>query len=264
MQAMLRKRRFEINRLNDATFARNVTVTGSETVLGAVVLGSNPTNYSLWRSADNQSHLHFGSGNIYIIWNPNGPGGGAYSWSGNSIGSVGLEMRADNNLTWSGVGAYKPGGGPWIDGSDARIKNVVGTYDSGLEQIMSLSPMRYTYKGNDTSLAPAHIPDSMAEMEGREQEDKGPVVVPYPNSKHYDVAVEAHEFIGLIAQEAEIGMPEIVTQREGYIDGVAVTDFRDIDQGPILFALINAVKELKAFNDVLTSRIAVLEKKPTK
>jgi hypothetical protein len=38
----------------------------------------------------------------------------------------------------------------------------------------------------------------------------------------------------------------MVTERAGYIDGVAVNDMRDIDTTPLLFALINAVKELKA------------------
>ena len=121
--------------------------------------------------------------------------------------------------------AYKVGGGPWNDSSDARIKTVTGNYASGLDAIRQLQPVTFTYKGNDTRVEP----------EG---------VVPYDNSPHRHVAQDGTQFIGLVAQDCEAAMPEIVTQRSAYIDGVAVTDLRDLDTGPLLFALINAVKEL--------------------
>src|SRR4029077_17742151 len=40
--------------------------------------------------------------------------------SGGSLSS--LTLQPDTNLVWSGVGAYRPGGGPWTATSDARIK----------------------------------------------------------------------------------------------------------------------------------------------
>ena len=70
--------------------------------------------------------------------------------------------------------------------------------------------------------------------------------MPYKNSGHYQAAINSKEFIGLIAQEAETVMPEMVTQRSGYIDGVAVTDMRELDTTPLIFALVNAVNELAA------------------
>jgi hypothetical protein len=60
------------------------------------------------------------------------------------------------------------------------------------------------------------------------------------------VAISQRKFAGLVAQEVQAIFPEMVTERAGYIDGVAVNDMRDIDTTPLLFALINAVKELKA------------------
>ncbi len=142
--------------------------------------------------------------------------------------------------------AYKPAGGMWADSSDARIKNVLGEYTSGLEQINALRPVRFTYRGNDTLSEPAHnklpVPDGEPQPEPRTD----PIVVPYENSGHHDVAAAQKEFIGLIAQEAEGPMPEIVSLMEGFIDGEAVTDLRNVDATPIIYALINAVKELTA------------------
>jgi hypothetical protein len=55
----------------------------------------------------------------------------------------------------------------------------------------------------------------------------------------------------LIAQEVEKICPGMVTEHAGFIDGKP-TQIKDIDSGPLIYALVNAVKELSA-------RIAVLE-----
>jgi hypothetical protein len=195
-----------------------------------------------------------------------------------------------------GQQAWKNGGGPWADNSDARIKNVLGNYESGLEAILALQPVRYTYKGNDT---PAETPpsnrtvpvrppapprpapeikvegDFLASDEERSRatepdDDREhatpydpkwdePAVVPYPNSRHYQNAVDQKEFIGLVAQDAEPVMPELISKATGMIDGVAVDDLRSMDTGPLMFALVNAVKELSAQNTALAARVAQLE-----
>lgn len=133
--------------------------------------------------------------------------------------------------------AFKPGGGPWTDSSDVRIKNVIGDYSRGLDAITALRPVRYTFLGNDTTAPP-------------ERE-----AAPYANSAHVWAAENAIEYTGLLAQEVESVLPELVTTHEGYINGQAVTDIRDLDTGPLIFALINAVKEL-------TARVAALETRP--
>ena len=94
------------------------------------------------------------------------------------------------------VNGLKPGGGPWGDSSDARIKNQHGSYDSGLEAIVALQPVRYSFKGNDGA--------------------------PGEDSAHKQVAENAIEYIGLIAQDTETAMPEMVKQGPGHIDGQAV------------------------------------------
>ena len=57
---------------------------------------------------------------------------------------------------------------------------------------------------------------------------------------------DVKEFVGVIAQDVEAAFPRMVTQKDGFIDGAAVTDLRDIDTTPLIYALVNAVKELAA------------------
>ena len=153
-----------------------------------------------------------------------------------------IQNSATYNGTFVNSGlAQKPGGGPWADSSDLRIKDVAGDYTTGLDDVCKLRPVTFSFKGNDTHEAPAHI---KAGVNAPEKTDAP--TVPYPNSPHFQAATDQRKFTGLIAQEVESTFPEMVTQRDGFIDGEAVTDLRDLDTAPLIFALINAVKELKA------------------
>jgi len=114
------------------------------------------------------------------------------------------------NLTLSGTGA-KPGGGLWADSSDARIKNVVGDYTSGLAAVKMLNPVCYAFKGND--------------------------------DRH---TANGKEYIGLVAQDVETVMAEMVTKQRGTIDGQVIDDLRMLDPSALVFALVNCVKELSA------------------
>jgi hypothetical protein len=146
---------------------------------------------------------------------------------------------------WSDGSAVSQNGGGWLAYSDARIKTITGNYESGLDQVAALKPVRYTFKGNNTDKPPDQ-PLGVGE-DGKALPRTGDAgVAPYPTSGHYNAAVAGTEYIGLIAQEAEVPMPETVKQSPGYIDGAAVTDLRLLDTSPILLALVNAVKELKA------------------
>lgn len=119
----------------------------------------------------------------------------------------GTDTRVDGNLIVGGV-AYKSGGGDWAASSDARLKNIDGAYTVGLEEIVSLKPVRFHYRKNN----PRNEPSDRA-------------------------------FVGLIAQEVKEVIPEAVTMRaDGYYD---------LDATPISYAVINAIKELKAENDAL-------------
>jgi hypothetical protein len=129
-----------------------------------------------------------------------------------------FKMDPGGHMTINGHG-WQPGGGTWGDSaSDARVKTVVRDYESGLDEILGLHPVVYTFKGND----------------GGE------------DSPHKAFAASGKEFTGLIAQEAETAMPELVVKRAGIINGQPVDDFRMLDTSSLIYALVNAVKQLAA------------------
>lgn len=160
----------------------------------------------------------------------------------NTITNAYHRQYSDGGFETSHNWASKPGGGPWADSSDARIKNVHGDYTAGLAEIAALRPVIYQFKGNDLTSDPG-VPMI-------EATDSDPAVM--PKSPHAMVIDKT--FIGLIAQEVEIIFPEMVTQREAWVDGKKVTDLRDLDTSALIYALVNAVKELKARVEELEAR----------
>jgi hypothetical protein len=208
----------------------NFNVSGAHSVGSNILIGSTP----------GAGALYFGGGGPFFSYGSE-PGinlwGARFAVLQSSIYSAGDISTATNG--------YKPGGGSWADSSDVRIKNVVGDYAGGLDEILALHPKRFTFKGNDTPDAPSHGP----QMPGAEKDTSTPVV-PYKNSAHYTAATSAREYIGLIAQEADPVMPEMISNHTGYIDGVQ-TEVLDLDTTPLVYALINAVKTLAARIEVL-------------
>jgi len=72
-----------------------------------------------------------------------------------SIGRVGIGTTAPDQLLSVNGDASKVGGGSWQTFSDERLKNIKGSYDSGLKAVMRLQPLRYEYKpDNALGLAP--------------------------------------------------------------------------------------------------------------
>jgi hypothetical protein len=92
-----------------------------------------------------------------------------------------------------------------------------------------------------------------------ETKETGPITVPYPNSEHRRLAIDATEVIGFVAQEAEVVLPAMVKQIVGFIDGEEVPDLRVLQTTPVTYALVNAVKELSTKLDAALARIAALE-----
>jgi hypothetical protein len=154
----------------------------------------------------------------------------------NYIGSGTFTMDQVGGFYVSGA-AYKPSGGSWTASSDARIKTVQGDYSQGLTDVLALHPVIYTYKGNDTPTA-----DRDAEHMDIKSAPDGPATA----SPHYAPARDQTAYVGLIAQEVETIFPDMVTQRAGFIDGAPVTDLRELDTSPLIYALVNAVKTLSA------------------
>jgi hypothetical protein len=88
----------------------------------------------------------------------------------------------DDNLTVDGT-ADKTGGGSWGTYSDRRLKNLDGSFNTGLSQILKMNPVRYRYK---------------------EQNAMG--------------IRDTDEHVGLVAQEVQKVIPEAVTENsKGYL-----------------------------------------------
>jgi hypothetical protein len=161
---------------------------------------------------------------MQAVYTPGAWGGLIISLNNSSSGL--FTFQSGGNFVVSGQG-YKPGGGAWADSSDARIKDVLGDYAHGLAEIEQLAPVVYKFLGNDTLEPPT---DNAA---------------PYLTSPHRLAARDGTEYVGLVAQEAETVAPELVQTRGTYwIDGQEVTDGKFLDHSPLIFMLINAVKEL--------------------
>jgi trimeric autotransporter adhesin len=96
---------------------------------------------------------------------------------------VGIGTSAPDNLLTVNGSADKPGGGSWGTFSDVRLKNVNGSFASGLGQVMQLRPIRYRYK-----------PDNALGIR------------------------DMDEHIGVVAQEVQRVIPEAVTENgKGYL-----------------------------------------------
>jgi hypothetical protein len=141
-------------------------------------------------------------------------------WINNIIGNW-VRLTTDGGFYFSGSFAAKVGGGVWATYSDKRIKNVIGDYKAGLKEILQIKPSVFTYKGND-------------------KETKDGI------SLHSEMANNKKEAIGLIADDVMKILPETVELRRGFIDGDEVKDLKTLDITNIIYALINAVKELSA------------------
>src|ERR1700723_2781696 len=98
-------------------------------------------------------------------------------------GNVGIGTTSPDNLLTVNGSADKPGGGSWGTYSDGRLKNLNGSFDSGLSQVLKVNPVRYRYKA-DNALG---IRDT-------------------------------EEHIGVVAQDVQRVIPEAVTENsKGYL-----------------------------------------------
>jgi hypothetical protein len=250
-----------ITSTGNVDFGAVATIRGQATVLGAMdVTGpaafraqlsvmngtmqiqkgsqQNPNIY-LWDGATNRS--------VYYFDTPSGRTSMGDIYSG---GTIYIDPGA--NFTFSGTAvAYKAGGGSWTATSDARIKTVHGEYEKGLDEVLKLRPVTYTYRGNDTPSERLSAPK--IETEGAPEPQQVRVgETPYPASDHHVAARDQTLLVGFVAQELEGIFPDMVGRREAYIDGSPVTDLRTVDTSNLIYALVNAVKTLSA-------RVAALE-----
>jgi len=211
-------------------------------------------NFSMFGGASNERYVQLET-SIYIT-----KGSGVdltmatYQATGtlyNSTSGGWMRVNSDAGFQLSSGWAGKPGGGAWSDSSDARIKTIDGDYTQGLAAIVQLQPRVYRFKGNDELDNVATVmPEAMKRMLTMPVEeipaDRAVAPADRLASAHAIVAEQNQSFIGLVAQEVEGAMPEMVTTKTGFIDNVHVDDIRQLDTSALSMAFINAFKELHA------------------
>jgi len=132
-------------------------------------------------------------------------------------GSVPLKVDNGGNLTIAGATATKASGTTWANPSDPRLKEHVAPYAHGLAELVALEPICYHYNGRGGT------PRGLAG-------------------------------IGLDASAVKPIMPECVETATVQLDpeDPAPVEVLTLNASPILFALVNAVREL-------AERLAALE-----
>lgn len=210
---------------------------------GAVYPGYYTGNTSWFLTYSGGQNVQFEAGSAYYYAYNSSTGFRNWIVNSSIAMSLGASGVAGAFLIASST-AWKAGGGAWTAISDSRIKNVLSDYNDGLDKVLRLHPIIFTYKGNDTST------DELAPSLSDKKHDDN--IAPYRSSAHYQAAKDQEKFVGFIAQELEEIFPTMVNKREAYIDGMKVNDLRDNNTSELIFALVNAVKTLH-------DRIATLE-----
>jgi len=120
-------------------------------------------------------------------------------------------------LTLTNDAPSKPTAGGFVATSDERVKRGIKDYTAGLEAILELRPVTFRFR-----------PDT-----------------------GYD-SDTVH--VGMVAQEVENILPECVTSEPGRLGKIELDDLRSFDPTNITYALVNAVKALKAEIDALRAQ----------
>ena len=141
--------------------------------------------------------------------------------SGTNFGYYADITNAGSGNNWgvyiANGNAAKPGGGSWTATSDSRVKTVLGNYARGLQELLQINPIDFEYNGKG-----GHAPDG-------------------------------HRYTGVIAQDLQAVMPEMVSSRKGKLNesDEDETDILMVDNSALVYALVNAAKELKAELDAV-------------
>jgi len=142
---------------------------------------------------------------------------GVYGYSTSGFGGY-----FSSNSSYSLVAAQsaaKPGGGSWSVFSDSRIKENIIPYTKGLADILLINTVTYEYNG----------------LAG---------------------TTKGAKYTGIIAQEIKEIFPDTVKTYKAKLneDDEEKTELYDFNSSDLTFALINAVKELKAEIEILKAK----------
>jgi hypothetical protein len=120
--------------------------------------------------------------------------------------------------------AFKPGGGPFTAISDKRVKKDIRPFDLGLNELRKLNPVFYRFNGKGGT----------------------------PN--------DGKEYVGMTAQEVAKVVPSMVRSGEGMAENGSIPDLLALDTGPLVYIMINAIRELAGRVEKLEAQLAGKEK----
>ena len=146
-----------------------------------------------------------------------------------------------------------------VSGGSTAFKAGVDTvgYYSVFDDVNSLTRLRIDGSGNcsNTTGTWAAISDAALKTDIADYtQGLASLLQLQPRTFHYTFQPEDEHF-GLVAQEVEPFFPEIVGEVEGGADGEGET-VKTVDPGMLIYACINAIKELKAEVDALKAAAA--------
>lgn len=173
---------------------------------------------------------------------------GKFLFVGNAAANQGVQTftiasMATNNLAIGNVSsqayslqlaadsAGKPTSSSWTIVSDARVKEVTGTYERGLADVVALQPKKYRLNG-----------------------------------KHGSVD-DGKEHVSIIAQDAQDTWPEMIgafphQETDPETGETIELELLNLNTNDLQWGLVNAVKELAEQNAAMQARIDALEAKP--
>ena len=138
--------------------------------------------------------------------------------------SVGIGTTTPDQVLSVNGNASKSGGGSWATFSDKRVKKNIRQYKKGLDEILQIKPFIFNYNAKSGY-----------------------------SDTHKD-------YVGVIAQDIEHILPNTITQFDDSNGPSGLSDKRQFESSEILWALVNAIKELQAQNEALKARVKQLEK----
>jgi hypothetical protein len=141
---------------------------------------------------------------------------GTSSYMVAAVGGSSYWTNQSNNFTLSaGIGAFKDGGGSWSATSDSRVKKDIINYSLSIIDLLALRPVSYQYNGQ------------------------------------YGTKDDGKVYIGLIAQEVQGTAFSSMVGTYNYQG----TQLLNLDSSQLVFALVNAVKELDARVKALEAKL---------
>lgn len=148
------------------------------------------------------------------------------------------------HLGYSDVGA-EPDGGP---SSDVRLKTALRPIGDALDKVLRLRGLRYRWGETGLDHFTKDIPSTVCAGPGGTAEDDRQL---WDDERQRTHAVLAGDRIGLVAQDVEPVVPEVVTEdRDGY---------KHIRYQHLTALLVEAIKEQHALVKAMATRLAAVE-----